>query len=57
MDVVRNEEGKIMAEVRIASGWNDYELPMVNIQEQPVDIETADDYFTSRVREDQMKPK
>ena len=34
----------------------DYELPMVNIQEQPVDMETADDYFTARLRDDQKSP-
>ncbi|MCW8964354.1 MAG: rhodanese-like domain-containing protein [Gammaproteobacteria bacterium] len=38
-------------------GWNDYELPMVNMHEQPVDLETADDYFTARLRDDQKSPK
>ena len=38
-------------------GWNDYELPMVDSEDKPVPMETADDYFTSKVRDDQRKPK
>lgn len=38
-------------------GWNDYELPLVNIQQQAVEIESADHYFTTRVRDDQLSPK
>jgi len=38
-------------------GWNDYELPMANMHEQAVDLETADDYFTARLRDDQKSPK
>lgn len=37
-------------------GWNDYEQPLVDGAEQPVDIDTADDYFTTRLRPDQQKP-
>ena len=37
-------------------GWNDYELPLVNSKAQIIDIETADDYFISRVRDDQKIP-
>ncbi len=38
-------------------GWNDYELPLVDDTGRTVDVETADDYFTSRVRPDQLPPK
>jgi rhodanese-related sulfurtransferase len=38
-------------------GWNDYEQPLVNSAGEPVDIETADDYFTPKLREDQLSPK
>ncbi|TNF99734.1 MAG: rhodanese-like domain-containing protein [Gammaproteobacteria bacterium] len=37
-------------------GWNDYELPMVDADEQPVSMETADEYFTNKIREDQLNP-
>jgi rhodanese-related sulfurtransferase len=38
-------------------GWNDFEQPMVNKNGQPIDIDHADDYFTPRLREDQLRPK
>lgn len=38
-------------------GWNDYELPMVDSNESEVDMDAADEYFTSKVREDQLRPK
>lgn len=38
-------------------GWNDFEQPLVDKEDQTVDIDTADEYFTSRVRPDQMAPK
>jgi len=34
-------------------GWNDYEQPMVDKDEQPVDIDDADDYFTTKLRPEQ----
>ncbi|MGB5306234.1 MAG: rhodanese-like domain-containing protein [Gammaproteobacteria bacterium] len=37
-------------------GWNDYELPLVNSAGQTVPVEVADEYFTTRLRPDQMKP-
>ena len=37
-------------------GWNDYEQPLVIKENQSVDIDDADEYFTSKVREDQLKP-
>ena len=37
-------------------GWNDYELPLVDRQCRPVDIEVADEYFANQVREDQLDP-
>ncbi len=39
------------------AGWNDYELPMINKDEQPVSTDDGDEYFVSRVRPDQMPPK
>ena len=37
-------------------GWNDYELPMVDNDGNDVDMDVADEYFTSKVREDQLNP-
>jgi rhodanese-related sulfurtransferase len=37
-------------------GWNDYELPLVDNNGKEVDMEAADEYFASKVREDQRKP-
>ena len=38
-------------------GWNDYELPLVNISRQPVTVEDADEFFTTRLRPEQESPK
>jgi hypothetical protein len=38
-------------------GWNDYEQPLVDKNDNPVDIDDADDYFTPKLREDQLSPK
>ncbi len=38
-------------------GWNDYELPLVDEDGQSVSIDTADEYFTTRLRPDQLKPE
>ncbi|MGD8570619.1 MAG: rhodanese-like domain-containing protein [Gammaproteobacteria bacterium] len=38
-------------------GWNDYEQPLVDNNNQDVDIDDADEYFTSKVRPEQMRPK
>jgi rhodanese-related sulfurtransferase len=38
-------------------GWNDFELPLVDKDDRPVDIDAADDYFTPNLREDQLSPK
>lgn len=38
-------------------GWNDYEQPLVNGAGGRVDLEVADDYFTPKLREDQLSPK
>lgn len=37
-------------------GWNDYEQPLKSKDEQPVDMDDADDYFTAKLRPDQKKP-
>jgi len=37
-------------------GWNDYELPLVNADGMMVPVETADEYFTTRLRPDQIDP-
>lgn len=37
-------------------GWNDYELPLVNTAGQVVPVEVADEFFSTRLRPDQMKP-
>jgi rhodanese-related sulfurtransferase len=38
-------------------GWNDYEQPLVDKLGEAVQIEQADDYFTPKLREDQLRPK
>jgi rhodanese-related sulfurtransferase len=38
-------------------GWNDYEQPLVDKTGNAVDIEAADDYFTPKLRDDQLSPK
>jgi rhodanese-related sulfurtransferase len=38
-------------------GWNDFEQPLIDKHGNPVDIDDADDYFTPKLREDQLSPK
>lgn len=38
-------------------GWNDYEQPLVNNDNQEVDIENADEYFSNKVKPEQLKPE
>ena len=38
-------------------GWNDYELPLVKAEDLPLDVDSAEDYFTPRLRPEQMPPK
>ncbi len=38
-------------------GWNDYELPLVTADGLTVPVEQADEYFTTRLRPDQLKPE
>ena len=38
-------------------GWNDYELPLVDASGNIVPVDVADDFFTTRLRPDQMSPK
>ena len=38
-------------------GWNDYELPLVDANGNTVPVDVADDFFTTRLRPDQMSPK
>ena len=37
-------------------GWNDYELPLVDMSGRMIPVEEADDYFTTRLRPDQVEP-
>ncbi len=37
-------------------GWNDYELPLINDQGTPLDVDSADDYFMPKLRSEQMPP-
>ena len=54
---------RLMGYTRICSmktglrGWNDYELPLVNIDSHPVAVEKADEFFTTRLRPEQESPK
>jgi rhodanese-related sulfurtransferase len=38
-------------------GWNDYELPLLNAAGMTVPIELADEFFTTRLRPDQVDPR
>jgi len=38
-------------------GWNEYELPLVGVAEEPIDIDTADAYFVNKLLDYQRKPK
>jgi rhodanese-related sulfurtransferase len=38
-------------------GWNEYEQPLVDGDNNPVDIDAADDYFTTRLRPEQQRPR
>jgi rhodanese-related sulfurtransferase len=38
-------------------GYNDYELPFVDIEEKPVDIEVADAFFVNKILPYQLEPK
>jgi rhodanese-related sulfurtransferase len=38
-------------------GWNDYELPLYNSENQPVTIDTADTFLNRAPRPDQLAPK
>ena len=54
---------RLMGYTRICSmktglrGWNDYELPLVNIDSHPVAVEEADEFFTTRLRPEQESSK
>lgn len=37
-------------------GWSDYEQPLVDDNGQEVDEDSAIDYFTSKIKPEQMKP-
>ena len=37
-------------------GWNDYELPLVDASGKTVPVEVADEFFTTRLRPDQIDP-
>ena len=39
------------------AGWNDYELPLYNNDNQKVDIDSGDDFFEIKVKPEQMPPK
>lgn len=39
------------------AGWNDYELPLLDNNNKTVGIDTADDFFESRVKPEQMPPE
>ena len=53
---------KLMGYERVVSmktglrGWNDYELPLVNAAGMTVPVDVADEFFTTRLRPDQLAP-
>jgi rhodanese-related sulfurtransferase len=38
-------------------GWSDYELPLVNGDRESVDQDAADEFFTAKLRPDQLEPR
>lgn len=38
-------------------GWKDYEQPLIDVRGADVDLDAADEYFTPRLRDDQLRPK
>jgi len=38
-------------------GWNDYELPLVDAAGNKAPVDVADEFFTTRLRPDQMSPE
>lgn len=38
-------------------GWKDYEQPLVDARGGAVDLDEADEYFTPKLREDQLRPR
>ena len=38
-------------------GWNEYEQPLADRDDQPVELDNADEYFTAKLRPEQLKPK
>jgi rhodanese-related sulfurtransferase len=38
-------------------GWKDYEQPLVDAEGQAVDLDEADEYFTPRLRSEQLRPR
>lgn len=38
-------------------GWNDYELPLVAGPGEALDVDSADEYLTPKLRPEQMAPK
>jgi rhodanese-related sulfurtransferase len=37
-------------------GWNEYEQPLVNAKGERVSVEVADEYFTPKLRPEQIRP-
>lgn len=38
-------------------GWNDYEQALINKKGEPVDIDDADEFFDTKLRDDQVDPE
>jgi len=38
-------------------GWNDSEYPLINDKNQAIDIDDADEFFTPKLRPEQLTPK
>lgn len=38
-------------------GWTDYEQPLVSSDNQEVDIDDADQYFSNKIKPEQLRPK
>jgi rhodanese-related sulfurtransferase len=38
-------------------GWNDFEQPLVDADDRPVDTDAAEQWLASRVRPEQMRPR
>jgi len=57
-DVMQHMGYKKVASLKTGlRGWNDSELPLMDANNKSINIDDADEFFTSKLRPDQLSPK